>query len=69
MKDPDTGEVIGIITQKATGLTKQFDALLESFSVSIRVLKASQASGMQGVIAGIDPVQAFLASITPFVGR
>lgn len=29
---PDTGEVIGIVTRKATGLTTQFDLLRQSFS-------------------------------------
>jgi S1-C subfamily serine protease len=56
--NPETGDVIGIITRKATGLSDQFDALLRSFDQLGDAYQQSMASGMQGIIAGIDPVRA-----------
>jgi hypothetical protein len=49
--DLETGEVIGVVTRKATGLTKQFDQLISNFDSNIKVFEAVQ--GQVG-LAGID---------------
>ena len=61
--DPKTTEVIGIVTRKMTGLTRQFDELLESFSRNIRVLEQA-SKGEKGLIFGIDPIDVFKVSQT-----
>ena len=52
---PETGEVIGIVTRKATGLTRQFDQLIASFETNIQGL-SQQRTSMS--IGGVNPVQA-----------
>ena len=59
--DPKTSEVIGIITRKMTGLTKQFDELLKSFSENIRVLEEAKKGGSIEMF-GIDPIDFFKVS-------
>jgi S1-C subfamily serine protease len=57
--DPETGAVFGVITRKATGLSKMFAQLRETTQQNIRV--AESATG--GIsIGGIDPVKAVGAS-------
>jgi len=56
--DPRTAEVIGVVTRKATGLTKQFDELLNSFSENIRVLRQASHGGRIQMF-GIDPIDFF----------
>ena len=57
--DVETGEVAGLVTRKATGLTRMFQELLQSFEHNIRALE-----GARGVIGlgGVDPVAALVAS-------
>ena len=62
--DPKTTEVIGIVTRKMTGLTKQFDKLLESFRENIRVLEQASKKGGMVKISGIDPIDVFKVSQT-----
>lgn len=50
----ESGEVIGIVTRRATGLTAQFDQLIASFAENIEVLKAVQG-GMS--LGGVDPME------------
>lgn len=57
--DIDSAEVIGIVTRKATGLTEEFDKLIESFRDNIAALE--QSRGMVG-LAGIDPIRALIAT-------
>ena len=51
--NPQTMEVIGIVTRKATGLSKQFELLQKSFDSNIKVL-ASRMGG--AVLSGVDPI-------------
>jgi S1-C subfamily serine protease len=37
--DPETSKVVGIVTRKHTGLTRQFDELIGSFENNIKVLQ------------------------------
>jgi S1-C subfamily serine protease len=60
--DVRTGKVRGIVTRKATGLTEQFEALMQSFQQNISQLRAMQKGGIQAVIAGLDPIAAMLAT-------
>jgi hypothetical protein len=57
--NPETLEVIGIVTRKATGLTRQFDKLIDSFNHNIRVLEASNANVF---MKGINPIEELLDS-------
>jgi len=57
--DLETGEVLGIITRKATGLSRMFQKLLLSFEDNIRALEC--AKGIMG-LGGVDPVAALVAS-------
>jgi hypothetical protein len=57
--DPVSGLVIGIVTRKATGLTRQFDSLLDSFDQNINSL--SRARSLMSM-AGVDPVEALQVS-------
>lgn len=57
--DTNTGRVIGLVTRKATGLTVQFDELLQSLKKNINMLQAMQSGGV--FISGLDPVAATLA--------
>jgi len=61
--DPKTTEVIGIVTRKMTGLTRQFDKLLESFSQNIRILEQASKGGRIQMF-GIDPIDFFKVSQT-----
>lgn len=61
--DPRTADVIGVITRKATGLTKQFDALLNSFKENIRILQQASGSGRIQMF-GIDPIEFFKVNQT-----
>ena len=56
--DPDTGKVIGIISRKATGLSKMFNELNEVFDKNIEALKHAKNIMSLG---GFDPVAAFEA--------
>lgn len=55
--NPKTSEVIGIITRKMTGLTRQFDKLLDSFDHNIRTLEQASKGGIIMQISGIDPIE------------
>ncbi|MFA6896911.1 MAG: serine protease [Patescibacteria group bacterium] len=56
-----TEKVIGIVTRKQSGLAKDFDDLLESFSENIRALEAAQKNGSIGML-GINPIEFFKVS-------
>jgi hypothetical protein len=59
--DIETGEAIGVITRKATGLTRAFGELREAIKKNIALVEA--ATKMGGVsLMGIDPNAAFIAS-------
>ncbi len=61
--DPNTSEIIGIVTRKMTGLTKQFDELLKSFEQNIQTLgQASRGGRIQ--MFGIDPIEGMKISQT-----
>lgn len=57
--DYETGEVIGIVTRAAKGLTKMFDELIESFDGNIAALSAVTGSVTLG---GVNPVEALKVS-------
>ncbi len=57
----DTGEVLGVIARKATGLTTAFDQLLKSFDDNIALLQ-SRSTGGSVAIMGVDPIQALMSS-------
>ena len=59
--DPETGDVLGIVTRKGTGLTKLFNELRQSLNNNIQQLKAG-AGGISMTIGGIDPIQAAVVS-------
>jgi hypothetical protein len=56
--DVESGEVLGIITRKATGLTQMFQQLLQSFDENIKALQG--AKGKIG-LSGVDPIAALVA--------
>jgi len=56
--DPSTGEVLGIVTRKGTGLSRMFDQLLAAFDQNLAALQ--QARGIIG-IGNVDPVAALIA--------
>lgn len=59
--DPDSGHAIGIITRKATGLSKMFSQIKAAIQENLRI--ADQLPG--GIsIAGVDPVRSLKASQT-----
>ncbi len=60
--DPKTTEVIGVVTRKMTGLTRQFDKLLESFSENIKALEQASKSGTITMFNYIDPIDVFKVS-------
>lgn len=60
--DPKTTEVIGIVTRKMTGLTRQFDELLKSFSENIKALEQASKSGTITMFNYIDPIDVFKVS-------
>lgn len=61
--DVSTGRVIGLVTRKATGLTKQFDELSKAFRLNIDQLQAVQKEFGMGaaIVGGMDPVASTLA--------
>lgn len=59
--DPETGNVIGIITRKATGLHKTFEELRSILQENIDIISSSTSLGMMS-IGGVDPVQGIIAS-------
>ncbi len=61
--NPSTSEVIGIITRKATGLTSQFDELLNSFTQNIQTLEQASKGGRTQMF-GIDPIEGMKISQT-----
>lgn len=56
--DPATGNVLGMVTRKGTGLSNLFDQLLAVFDKNVAALSA--ATGMIG-LGPIDPVAAIVA--------
>lgn len=52
-----TSDVIGIVTRKHTGLTEQFDALMQSFETNMKTLDQMASAG-RVVVGGIDPNKA-----------
>lgn len=56
--DAETGDVLGVITRKGTGLSKLFDDLLAVFDKNVTALEASR--GMIG-LGNVDPVAAIIA--------
>ena len=56
--DAATGQVIGVVTRKGTGLSKLFDELFAVFDMNITALNA--AKGMMSM-SGVDPVAAIIA--------
>ena len=61
--NPNTSEVIGIVTRKMTGLTKQFDELLRSFEHNIQTLEQASKGGRIQMF-GIDPIEGMKISQT-----
>jgi hypothetical protein len=57
--DPDSGDAFGIVTRKATGLSKLFEELRESVRKN---LEAANSAGGGISIGGIDPKKVFIAS-------
>ena len=57
--DPNNGLVLGLVTRKATGLSKLFDHLRGAIKQNISV---AQAAGGGIAIGGIDVVQAIIVS-------
>lgn len=55
---PISGEVIGIVTRKATGLSDMFDRLRVSLKGNLEEIKRIRAGGASVKVGGIDPVQA-----------
>jgi len=58
--DPETGNVIGIITRKATGLHRTFEELRSIIRGNIYIISSSPSIGMMS-IGGVDPVQGIIA--------
>lgn len=56
--DASSGQVIGVVTRKGTGLSKIFDQLFAVFDMNVSALNA--AKGMMS-IANVDPVAAIIA--------
>jgi len=59
--DPETGVAFGIVTRKATGLSKSFGHLRNSSNSNIAIGKA-RAAGGRIVMSGLDVVQTFIMS-------
>jgi len=57
--DPLSGRVLGVITLKATGLTKSFKALRAAIKGNIAAMIAAQQQGIVAEIMGVNPVKAF----------
>ena len=61
MIDPSSGHVHGVISRKATGLSKMFDDLISSFQSNIDDLRDASAN-TSSKISGVDPIQALVTS-------
>ncbi len=61
--NPNASEVIGIVTRKMTGLTRQFDELLRSFNHNIQTLEQASKGGRIQMF-GIDPIEGMKISQT-----
>jgi hypothetical protein len=59
--DPDSGDVIGIITRRSTGLTPLFGALRAALMNNLTYLQNSR-QGLQITIGGIDHAQVAMAN-------
>lgn len=64
--DLEDGNIIGIITRKATGLSGNFNALRRHLRTNIEILQAQPEGGI--FIAGIDPKAAILNSHQQLLG-
>lgn len=62
------GLVVGVISRKETGLSKQFKELRAVLHNNIKMLEANQASGKRMAIAGIDPIQVIMATEQQLAG-
>lgn len=58
--DPETGEVVGIVTRKGTGLTKLFGHLRQSIATSIQII-SNASSGISVSMGGYDPLRGAIA--------
>ncbi|MGC4075892.1 MAG: serine protease [Rubrivivax sp.] len=58
--DTRTGRVVGIVTRKATGLTAQFEQLMQAFGQNIAGLQQLRQGGYV-TVGGIDPVATTIA--------
>jgi S1-C subfamily serine protease len=56
--DGESGQVIGVVTRKGTGLSRLFDELLSVFDRNVQVLSAAKGTMS---MSGIDPVAAIIA--------
>jgi S1-C subfamily serine protease len=63
--DPETGHALGIITRKATGLTRLFGELKSSIRTNIDVMQTM--TGMMS-LSGLDPIQALIVGQRQFGG-
>ena len=59
---PETGEVVGVITRKATGLTRMLDELKTSLISNLQNVQGVRAGGMQVIYGGIDGLASIEAS-------
>jgi S1-C subfamily serine protease len=57
-----SGQVIGIVTRKATGLTKQFDELHRALQANVRLIGDAVSSGAMIQVGGVNFAQATLSS-------
>jgi S1-C subfamily serine protease len=58
--DPETGDVLGVVTRKGTGLTKLFGHLRRSIENNIKLIQSS-ASGISISVGGYDPLRGAIA--------
>lgn len=62
MFDVETGEAIGMITRKATGLTRAFHGFRETLLGNIQMLTQARQGGGRILIGGVDPGEVALVS-------
>jgi len=60
--DPETGDVVGIVTRSATGLTEMFDDVIKSFDGNIDALEAVGKSGTSITFGNVNPLEALSMS-------
>lgn len=60
--DVETGAAIGIITRKATGLTRAFHGFRETLLGNIQILTDARRGGGRILIGGVDPGEVALVS-------